>query len=277
MLVALLGLLGGAGLSIAVYGLFPSPAKVRRPISSNSIDASTRRALLAALGASVVTLVVSRTVAAPLIAGSVVWVILSSVAQSNARSQIEVLRALATWTESLRDSVASQRGLIGAIESTSEIAPPLLRSRVGELVSQLRSGVSPGTALSSFAAGMDGAGADEAVAPLIAAARFGGGEMARVLAQAARSTRDQISMMERVELARERPRRELRIVLVVTAGFILAAMLFGHSYFKPFTSASGQLFMLLAAGLFVSGFVLMNRMSRPQPLPRLFVTKGQDR
>jgi hypothetical protein len=54
---------------------------------------------------------------------------------------------------------------------------------------------------------------------------------------------------------------------------VLATVTIGHGYFKPFSSATGQIVLLLIAGLFALGFATMSRLSRPQEMPRLFAPK----
>jgi len=62
----------------------------------------------------------------------------------------------------------------------------------------------------------------------------------------------------------------MRLVIAVTLVFTLGVLLVGHGYFKPFGTPIGQIVLLAVAGLFAAGFAAMNRLSRPQPMPRLF-------
>ena len=59
-------------------------------------------------------------------------------------------------------------------------------------------------------------------------------------------------------------------MIAVTLVFTLGVLLIGHGYFKPFGTPVGQIVLLAVAGLFAAGFAAMNRLSRPQPMPRLF-------
>jgi tight adherence protein B len=137
-------------------------------------------------------------------------------------------------------------------------------------VVRITSGIPLDSALYAFAGELGDAAVDEAIAPLILASRFGGSDLQGLLATAAGNTRDQIALWQRIEIARAKPRRDMRLVIAVTLVFTLGVLLIGHGYFKPFGTPVGQIVLLAVAGLFASGFAAMNRLSRPQPMPRLF-------
>ena len=65
----------------------------------------------------------------------------------------------------------------------------------------------------------------------------------------------------------------MRLVIAVTLVFTLGILVIGHGYFRPFGTPAGQVALLAAASLFACGFAAMNRLSRPQPMPRLFDTE----
>ena len=62
-----------------------------------------------------------------------------------------------------------------------------------------------------------------------------------------------LALVQRTEVARAQPRREMRLVVVVTLGFVLATLTIGHGYFKPFSTTTGQIVLLVIAGLFAGG------------------------
>ena len=125
-------------------------------------------------------------------------------------------------------------------------------------------------ALYAFAQELGDAAVDEAIAPLILASRFGGSDLQHLLATAAANTRDQIALWQRTEVARARPRRDMRLVIAVTLAFTFGILVIGHGYFRPFGTPAGQIALLVVASLFAAGFAAMNRLSRPVPMPRLF-------
>ncbi len=132
---------------------------------------------------------------------------------------------------------------------------------------RIKSGSALDGALYAFAAELGDAAVDEAIAPLILAARFGGSDLRSLLATAAANTREQIALWQRTEVARAKPRRDMRLVIAVTLVFTLGILIIGHGYFKPFGTPAGQIVLLAVAGLFAGGFAAMNRLSRPVPMP----------
>jgi hypothetical protein len=100
-------------------------------------------------------------------------------------------------------------------------------------------------------------------------------DLQSLLATAAASTRDQIALWQRTEVARAKPRRDMRLVIAITLVFTLGILIVGHGYFRPFGTPAGQIALLAVAGLFACGFASMNRLSRPQPMPRLFSSEGK--
>ncbi len=146
----------------------------------------------------------------------------------------------------------------------------LVKANVAGLVARIESGTPLDKALYAFAQELGDAAVDEAIAPLILASRFGGSDLQHLLGSAAANTRDQIALWQRTEVARARPRRDMRLVIAVTLAFTLGILVIGHGYFRPFGTPAGQIALLVVASLFAAGFAAMNRLSRPVPMPRLF-------
>ncbi len=236
------------------------------------LDPANRQAALCAVALALIVGLITRWPVGAAIGGAVGWTLRSALQPNTSRRVTGRLEALATWIEALRDSIAAHRGLLAAIESTVQTAPPSIRDNVAALVVRIKGGVALDAALYTFADELGDAAVDEAVAPLILASRFGGSDLQSLLATAAANTRDQIALWQRIEIARAKPRRDMRLVIAVTLVFTLGVLLVGHGYFKPFGTPIGQIVLLAVAGLFAAGFAAMNRLSRPQPMPRLFGT-----
>jgi Flp pilus assembly protein TadB len=234
------------------------------------LDPANRQAALCAVALALVVGLVTRWPVGAAIGGAVGWTLRSALQPNTSRRVTGRLEALATWIEALRDSIAAHRGLLAAIESTVNTAPSSIRDNVAALVVRIKSGIPLDAALFTFAGELGDAAVDEAIAPLILASRFGGSDLQSLLATAAANTRDQISLWQRTEIARAKPRRDMRLVIAVTLVFTVGVLLIGHGYFKPFGTPVGQIVLLAVAGLFAAGFAAMNRLSRPQPMPRLF-------
>lgn len=266
----LLGAGVGVGLALVVTGIWSSARPARRPSLTRRVDPANRQAAVAAvIGAAAVGLITHWPVGAA-IGGAIGWTLRSALEPNTSRRVVGRLEALATWIEALRDSVAAHRGLLAAIESTEPSAPPAIKAQVARLIVRIKSGSALDAALGAFAAELGDAAADEAIAPLILAARFGGSDLGALLSGAATNTREQIALWQRTEVARSKPRRDMRLVIAITLVFTLGILVIGHGYFRPFGTPGGQVALLAAASLFACGFAAMHRMARPVPMPRLF-------
>jgi len=260
----------GVGLALVIGGIWSTGSPVGRMSITKRLDPANRQAALCAVaGAAAVGLVTHWPVGAA-IGGAVGWTLRSALAPATSRRVTGRLEALATWIEALRDSVAAHRGLLAAIESTVPTAPPQIKGNVAALVVRIKGGTPLDAALCAFAQELGDAAVDEAIAPLILASRFGGSNLQGLLATAATNTRDQIALWQRTEVARAKPRRDMRLVIALTLVFTLGILVIGHGYFAPFGTPAGQIALLAVAGLFAAGFAAMNRLSRPEPMPRLF-------
>ncbi len=277
--VVLIGAGIGAGLALIVGGLWSTASPVRRVSMMKRLDPANRQAALCAVVLALIVGLITHWPVGAAIGGAVGWTLRSALQPNTSNRVVGRLEALATWIEALRDSVAAHRGLLAAIESTVAGAPAAVKPNVVRLVARIKSGVPLDQALHAFALELGDAAVDEAIAPLILASRFGGSDLQSLLATAAANTRDQIAVWQRTEVARARPRRDMRLVMAVTLVFTLGVLLVGHGYFRPFDSPGGQLALLCVAGLFAAGFWSMNRLSRPAPMPRLFdseATSGRE-
>jgi len=268
--VVLFGAGIGLGLAVAAGGLRSTGPRVGRMSFARRIDPATRQAALFAAVAAVVVGLVTHWPVGAAVGGAVGWTLRSALQPVTSRRVTGRLEALATWIEALRDAVAAHRGLLAAMESTLDMAPTEVKRHVADLVARIESGTPLDKALVGFAADLGDSAVDEAIAPLILASRFGGSDLQHLLATAAANTRDQIALWQRTEVARARPRRDMRLVIAVTLAFTLGILVIGHGYFRPFDTAAGQLVLVVVAVLFAAGFGTMNRLSRPAPMPRLF-------
>ena len=268
--VVLFGAGIGVGIALVISGIWSTGTPVGRPSLMKRLDAANRQAALCAMTLALVVGLITRWPVGAAIGGAVGWTLRSALQPNTSRRVTGRLESLATWIEALRDSIAAHRGLLAAIESTVNTAPPTIRDNVAALVVRIKSGIPLDAALLTFAGELGDAAVDEAIAPLILASRFGGSDLQGLLATAAANTRAQIALWQRTEIARAKPRRDMRLVIAVTLVFTFGVLVIGHGYFRPFGTPVGQIVLLAVAGLFAAGFAAMNRLSRPQPVPRLF-------
>ena len=238
--VVLFGAGIGVGLALVISGIWSSARPTGRPSVTRRIDPANRQAAACAVILAAIVGLVTHWPVGAAIGGAVGWTLRSALQPTTSRRVVDRLEALATWIEALRDSVAAHRGLLAAIESTERSAPPAIKTHVARLIVRIKTGTALDAALYAFADELGDAAADEAIAPLILAARFGGSDLGALLASAAASTREQIALWQRTEVARSKPRRDMRLVIAITLVFTLGILVIGHGYFRPFGTPAGQ-------------------------------------
>lgn len=203
--VALLAGAGvGTGLVLAVTALRATTEPARPPR-----DARWKRRALAGLTAGLVVLVSTRWVAVAIGVGVLVasWSQLFGAARS-ARRGIDRLDALAAWTESLRDMVATGAALPEALPASAVAAGPAIRPQVDGLVDRLQNREPLTDSLLRFADELDDPGADLVVAALVLNVRAQGRQLRAVLTALARSSRAELEARRRIEARTGEPSGE---------------------------------------------------------------------
>lgn len=275
VLVALTAALAASGLLLTVLGLHgrvPGPA---RPGSRRAPLAGLGRQVLLGLGAGVTTLVLTRWVVAGVGVGLLVacWQRLLGGSAHEHRG-IARLEALATWTESLRDTIAGAIGLEQAIPATAGTSAPALRPSLNLLVDRLRIREPLPEALLRFADDVDDPSADVVVAALVLNARLRGPGLRDVLTALAASTREELDVRRRIDAGRRSIRRSVQIVLLIVLGVMGLLAVFNREYVAPYSSLEGQLALTLVAALLVAGLAWLRRLARVETHERLLTRVG---
>jgi len=177
LLAVVIGGLTGGALFLAVVALYGLPAK--RPGSGPGRWGRFRREFFSLRGGvAVVTgiliLLATRWVAAGIGVGLLAYNWRSLSGANSERAAIARLEALATWTESLRDTITGAVGLEQAIPSSTRIATPVIREPLLRLVDRLHTRMPMADALRLFAVDLDDASADLIIAALIINSRLRG-------------------------------------------------------------------------------------------------------
>jgi Flp pilus assembly protein TadB len=225
----------------------------------------------AALVAGSAMLILTRWVAGAIGVALLVltWRTLSGAAAE--RRTLARLEALATWTESLRDTIAGAAGLEQAIPVSLRAAAPSLHDPLAQLVGRLHTRMPMAEALRSFADDLDDPGADLIVAALIINARLRGPGLRDLLGALSASVREELDMRRKVNAERRSTRRSAQIVVGVSVGLALGLALFNQSYVRTYGSPVGQLVLVLVVGLYAAGFVWMRRLATFEKPERLLV------
>jgi Flp pilus assembly protein TadB len=262
--------LGLFTLVVAYVGLPERPAgKPRRQRAS--LQERTRR-LVVGIVAGLLALLATKWVVAGLSIGLLVayW---DRIAGSSAveKRAIARLDALASWTESLRDTIAGAIGLEQAIPATAVNAGPPIRPSLNLLVDRLRIREPLPDALRAFAEDLDDPSADIICASLLLNARLRGPGLRDVLTALAASTREELDMRRRIEASRKSIRRSVRIVLLIVLGMMGMLSLLNRPYVEPYGSVAGQGILLVIAALFSMGLLWLRSLSAPSKTDRFLV------
>ena len=230
-----------------------------------------RRAGLA-LAVGLVVLVATRWPVAAIAGAAAVflWPLMFGSARA-AAGQVERLEALATWTESLRDSIAGSVGMEEAIRHSQTAAPPVLLPALQRLDGRLRVQVPLPQALAGFAEEFEDSSADLVVAALILNSRLRGPGLVATLGALATAAREEIDMRRRIEERRKSLRRTALIIVVATASFATGVTVFSRDYVEPYSTPVGQVMLALVLAIFAVGLVWIRNAANIKPPARFLV------
>ncbi|WP_432509395.1 type II secretion system F family protein [Kineococcus auxinigenes] len=275
VLAALSAGAAGAGVLAVVAGaLGQAPGTGGRPWWRRRAPHVSRRVLLSA-GAAVLTLVLTRWLVAAAGIGLLVacWDRLFG-AGAEAGRGIARLEALATWTESLRDTIAGAVGLEQAIPATAGTSAPVLRPSLNLLVDRLRIREPLADALVRFADDVDDPSADVVCAALVLNARLRGPGLRDVLTALAASTREELDVRRRIEASRRSIRRSVQIVLLIVLGVMGLLAVFNRPYVAPYSTVTGQLALLVVGAVLLASLLWLRRLARVESHERFLVGAG---
>jgi Flp pilus assembly protein TadB len=264
LLAAVAGAIAGAGLflfPVALRGLPPRPPGQPGRLRGWAREAGPARLATAVL-AGLVVLVATGWLAAGV---GAVLLVLSWRGMSGAageRAAMARLEALATWTESLRDTIAGAVGLEQAIPASLRAAAPSLREPLTAMVERLHTRVPMPEALRRFADDLADPGADLIIAALIINAGVRGPGLRDLLGALSRSVRDELDVRRKVTAQRRSTRRGAQIVVGISVGLALGLALFNHAYVQVYDSVTGQLVLCVVTGLYAAGIVWMRALAR---------------
>jgi Flp pilus assembly protein TadB len=223
-------------------------------------------------------LVLTRWPVAALAAGAAAALLSGPGSPLRRRSEgAEIAEALTVWAEMLRDATGTPRGIEGVLVATAGGAPLAIRPAVLRLAQRLP--YDPlGPALDDLADDLAHPVGDLVVTALRLAARSGGRQIRTVLDDLASVAREEARMHRRIEVARARPRADMRAVLVIMGLFIAVFSVVGRDYLAPYASPGGQLVLALVVAIWAAAVWAMARMGRSQEIERFLVrAEGEGR
>ena len=271
----LLGAVFACGVVLAVaawIGWAPPP----RPVGARRQLAALRGRMWKTLAVILLVAVVTRWPVAAASAGALTWLWPELVGTArDGRAQLARLEAIATWSESLRDTMAAAIGLEQAIIASVEAAPAAIAPQLQRLGGRLRSHIPVPQALAAFAEEFDDASVDLVVAALIMNSRLRGSGLVGTLTALALTAREELDMRTRVEEGRKNLRRNARTIIFVTLAFAGGLMLLSREYLAPYGTITGQMMLGLVVALFVAGFCWVRKASRVDTAPRFLAGPAQ--
>lgn len=277
LLIILLGAVVGAGVVLLVVALRPRERAPKVVASGPGLVQRMGRRTLVAIGVGLLVLVLTRWPVAALASAALVVAAPALLGGAKAERQAMArLEGLATWTESLRDTIAGAVGLEQAIPATAYAAAPSIRPQLQLLVDRLRVRTPLPVALRRLADDLDDPSADLIVAALVLNAKLRGPGLRQVLSSLADSARAELEMRQRVTAARAATRRSSQIVIIFSI-FVIAAITFlSPNFVEPYGSPLGQVVLLVVVACFAGGFLWMKRLSGIDT-PARFLVVTEDR
>lgn len=265
LLAIVAGAAAGGGLFlliVAIRGIAPKPPSPRsKRIETQLRELAGVRGGIALL-AGVLVLVATGWVVAGI--GTVLLVLgwRGIGGAAGERRAMARLEALAMWTESLRDTVAGAVSLEQAIPSSLRAAAPAIQMPLASLVDRLHTRMPMPEALSRFADDLDDPSADMIIAALVINARLRGPGLRDLLSALAMSVREELHMRTKVNAERRATRRSIQIVVAVSVGLALILAIFNRGYVHPYSSALGQLILIVVALLYGAAFLWLRKLAR---------------
>ena len=268
-IAALIGLTGGLGVLMVVQGLRGHKVLPdRSDFASGDVDGA--ETLLWFLGGSLAAIVVFAAtgwiVLAAATLGFVAWFPRLKV-EGGADEDIERTKAIATWTEMVRDNMAGAAGLEQALVSASEYAPAEIEKEVS-LFTRSLDHTSLEDGLSRLGADLNHPSADMVIVSLTNAARMQASDLGPLLSRLAATTRDDVRLRQRVGIEAAKIKTSARIVIGITFAVATMLWLFNPALVAAYDTFDGQLMLVVILAVFGFGGWSIRRYAKPQDVDR---------
>lgn len=190
----------------------------------------------------------------------------------------DLLSALEAWSRSLASASATGRlTLREVIVVTRTSTPEILRPSVDLMVQRMTTAWSDADALRSFAEEMRSSWVDEVAIYLIQAAEYSSDGLADALEAIADNLADQVKLRGEVYKERERPRRAMTQIAVITAVTVALVVLFARTpQLAPFSTLIGQVLLTIVLAVMAGLFLWARYLGRTPAEPRFLLSSGTD-
>ena len=258
-MTVLISVLVGAAFGLGLWMLFAGMRGIQLLPSTSAVFPSDIKAEMAvgwvagsAIAGVLVFAFTSWPVAAVITAGVVLWLPRPLAARSSRQDESAKTEAIASWTEMIRDNIAGSAGLEQALIASSSVAPLAIAPELRRFAARVDR-MSTVDALARLGEDLDHPSADLVVVALVNAARMEARELGPLLGRLAETIRADVRMRLRVEVGRARIRTSARIVVATTLVTMAFLFAFSRQLLKAYDSTTGQLWLLLVAGVFALG------------------------
>ena len=178
-----------------------------------------------------------------------------------ADDQRELVEAIATWTENLRDTISASSGLEQAIFATENHSPRILNTAVQRLVASLRYGTLE-DGLRRFADDVSHPTCDFVVAALVTSAQHQTRDIGQLLSHLSECARSECHLYLRIWVSRARSRTAVKIITVAVGAFVSGLLILNRPYLSPFFSAEGGVVFMGVMGIFTFALLWLHRMAQ---------------
>lgn len=236
-------------------------------MARSTLAASPRRLTLVLAAALAVYLLTGWLVGA-LLGAAAAWFLPSMLGPDRDHARrLALIDAVAAFTEMLRDTLTASAGLNQALTVASGHAPEAIRPATARLAERIEQrGTTTRQALHAFADEVNDATCDLVALALASASEHPTRDLAALLSSLATTAREQAAMRTRIAVARARTRTAVRIVTGTTIALAGVLLLADRHYLAPYSSAAGQLVLLITGILFGLGFSWLRRLGAvPEP------------
>jgi Flp pilus assembly protein TadB len=275
MLAILVGAVTGGALFLLVIALHGLPSRPKKQ-GPGTLERQVRELFSVrggiALVAGILVLVATGWIVAGVGVALLVYSWRSLGGAASERKTMARLESLATWTESLRDTIAGAVGLEQAIPSSIRVADVSLREPLTKLVDRLHTRVPMHVALRRFADDLDDPSADMIIAALIINARLRGPGLRALLGALAVSVREELDMRRKVNAGRRSTRRSVQIVVAVSVGMAIVLAVLDHAFLSPYDGVYGQFMLVIIGAIYAAGILWLRRLATFETPERLLGT-----
>lgn len=262
-------------LGVLVFAAVLAASRAAAPASctraSWTADRQLPRRLILAIAAGAVALLATRWVLAGATAFTVVFFRGRIFGSGRAGAERSRLQAIATWLESLRDSLGADASLQTVIFKVAEAPPSPIADELVSFTRRCRHGMALGESLWRLGEDLAHPTADLAIATMIQSIELSGARLRRQLGELAATARHELAMRERVD--RIRARFEGAAKAMVGIGLAIVAYLsFASNLLDYYRTPTGQAVLVIPVSLWGVTFWWLRRLSAYE-LPQRSVTR----